>query len=143
MFHYQRRRELTFHHNRVVALFIKRRQHGLNREVFRQRIKASDDNSDHFIALSSHRAGGAGRRETVLIHHASTRSRVRSLTPLSLLSTRETVDFPTPLRRAMSLIVSRFCILFSRGVTLMVIKRVTLLKRRAMGKVWFIVGLIT
>ncbi|MBZ3661330.1 hypothetical protein JT306_15035 [Salmonella enterica subsp. enterica serovar Kentucky] len=47
----------------------------------------------------------------------------------------------------MSLIVSRFCILFSRGVTLMVmvmvIKRVTLLKRRAMGKVWFIVGLIT
>ncbi|APQ83442.1 hypothetical protein SEETMRM10961_22855 [Salmonella enterica subsp. enterica serovar Typhimurium] len=25
----------------------------------------------------------------------------------------------------------------------MVIKRVTLLKRRAMGKVWFIVGLIT
>ncbi|ECD4967371.1 hypothetical protein E1380_03905 [Salmonella enterica subsp. enterica serovar Bareilly] len=60
-----------------------------------------------------------------------------------MLSTRETVDFPTPLRRAISLIVSRFCILFSRGVTLMVIKRVTLLKRRAMGKVWFIVGLIT
>ncbi len=69
MFHYQRRRELTFHHNRVVALFVKRRQHGLNREVFRQRIKASDDNSDHFIALSPHRAGGAGRGETVLIHH--------------------------------------------------------------------------
>lgn len=69
MFRYQRRRELTFHHNRVVALFIKRRQHGLNREVFRQRIKASDDNSDHFITLSPHRTGGAGRGETVLIHH--------------------------------------------------------------------------
>lgn len=30
------------------------------------------------------------------------------LTPFSLFSTRETVDFPTPLKRAMSLMVSRF-----------------------------------
>ena len=45
---------------------------------------------------------------------ASTRSRVRSLTPLSLLRTRDTVDFPTPLKRAISLMVSRFCMRNSR-----------------------------
>ncbi|ASE82008.1 MULTISPECIES: mgtA regulatory leader peptide MgtL [Citrobacter] len=38
----------------------------------------------------------------------------------------------------MSLMVSRFCILFSRGAHQVVSKRVTLLKPGAMGKVWFI-----
>ncbi len=64
------RRELTFHHNRVVAPFVKP-QYGLNCEVFRQRIKASDDNSDHLSLLSpSHGRSGTG--ETVLIHHRFT-----------------------------------------------------------------------
>ncbi|MOA40854.1 hypothetical protein D3C78_1627630 [compost metagenome] len=43
---------------------------------------------------------------------ASTRSRVCGLTLPSLFITRETVDLPTPLRRAISLIVSRFCMVY-------------------------------
>ena len=39
----------------------------------------------------------------------NTRSRVCGLTLPSLFKTRETVDFPTPLRRAISLMVRRFC----------------------------------
>ncbi|QBX81458.1 hypothetical protein E4Z61_14225 [Citrobacter tructae] len=43
----------------------------------------------------------------------------------------------------MSLIVSRFCILFSRRAHSVLCKRVTLLKRCAMGKVWYMFCLVT
>ena len=33
---YQRRGELAFHHNRIVALLVKGGQHGLDGKVFRQ-----------------------------------------------------------------------------------------------------------
>ncbi|MNL39477.1 hypothetical protein D3C87_1617580 [compost metagenome] len=66
---HQQRRELALHHDRIVALFVKRRQHGLHRQIFRQGIETRDDNSDHFVALSAHGARGAGRGKTVLIHN--------------------------------------------------------------------------
>ena len=72
---------------------------------------------------------------------ASTRSRVRSLTPLSLLSTRDTVDFPTPLKRAISLMVSRFCMQGSRDGPIKL--SLMLLNQTAMSKVWFTSGLVT
>ncbi len=53
----------------------------------------------------------------------------------------ETVDFPTPLKRAMSLMVSRFCILLSCNVLFNYLS-LTLPVHSAMGKVWFIVGLV-
>ena len=65
----QSRGELALHHNRIVTLFIKGRQHGLHGKVFRQGIQTGDDNRHHFIALAAHGAGGAGGGETVLLHH--------------------------------------------------------------------------
>lgn len=111
---HQRRGELALHHNRIVTLLIKGGQHGLHGKVFRQRIETGDDNRHHFIALPRMaRAEREGEKPCCCIT-ASTRSRVRSLTPLSLLRTRDTVDFPTPLKRAISLMVSRFCMRNSR-----------------------------
>lgn len=49
--------------------------------------------------------------------------------------------FPTPLKRAMSLMVSRFCILLSCNVLFNYLS-LTLPVHSAMGKVWFIVGLV-
>ncbi len=66
MFHYQRRRELAFHHM-GRSLFIKHRAAWSEPRVFDGRIKSDDDNSDHFIALSHTSRGRAGGN--VLIHH--------------------------------------------------------------------------
>ena len=65
----QRRGELTFHHNRIVALGVKGGEHGLNGEVFRQRIQTGDDDRHHFIALAAHRPGGTRGGKSVLLHH--------------------------------------------------------------------------
>ena len=69
MFFNQLGRELAFHHDRIVALFIKGGQHGLHGEIFRKRVQTRDDNRHHLVALSAHGACGAGRGKTVLIHH--------------------------------------------------------------------------
>ncbi|MNZ82560.1 hypothetical protein D3C78_1012590 [compost metagenome] len=68
MFFHHLRRKLAFHHDRVVTLLVKRREHGLYRQVFRQGIKTRNDNRDHFVALPAHGACGTGRGKTVLIH---------------------------------------------------------------------------
>ncbi|MNP12314.1 hypothetical protein D3C76_1045420 [compost metagenome] len=63
------RRKLALHHDRIVTLFIEDGEHGLYRQVFRQRIQTGDDDRHHFVALPAHGARRAGRREAVLIHH--------------------------------------------------------------------------
>ncbi len=61
------------------------------RESRRETIMATT-----FIALSAWRVRN-GKGKTVLIHRLDDSRAVRSLTPPSLFSTRDTVDFPTPL----------------------------------------------
>ncbi|MNC31401.1 hypothetical protein D3C75_797200 [compost metagenome] len=68
LFHHLRR-ELAFHHDRIVTLLVKHREHGLDGQIFRQRVQTGHDDRHHFVALATHGARRAGRGEAVLIHH--------------------------------------------------------------------------
>lgn len=69
------------------------------------------------------------------------RSRVSWFTSFSLFSIREIVDFFTSFKRAIFLMVSRFCILLFCNVLFNYLS-LTLFVYLVMGKVWFIVGLV-
>ncbi len=77
----------------------------------------------------------------MLIHHCFNTLAGELAHAAFVIQHPETVDFPTPLKRAISLMVSRFCILLSCNVLFNYLS-LTLPVHSAMGKVWFIVGLV-